>query len=80
MSKSPVYVTFPCWCHSTTTIFNSGNPLLREYDAGNQIASAGPDYIWKIYEGTKKSTKVVRSYNVQLVDTGNYDQALELLL
>ncbi|CAK8690323.1 unnamed protein product [Clavelina lepadiformis] len=34
-----------------------GNPLLREYDAGCQVASAGPNNLWKIYEGMKKSTK-----------------------
>lgn len=38
-----------------------GNPLLREYDATEQVASAGPDYIWKIYNGTKKSTKAAVS-------------------
>nr|XP_039251440.1 SCY1-like protein 2 isoform X1 [Styela clava]XP_039251442.1 SCY1-like protein 2 isoform X1 [Styela clava] len=38
-----------------------GNPLLREYDIGDQVASAGPDYLWKIYEGTKKSTKAAVS-------------------
>nr|CAB3265906.1 SCY1-like protein 2 [Phallusia mammillata] len=34
-----------------------GNPLLREYDAGSQVGSAGPKFLWKIYAGTKKSTK-----------------------
>ncbi|XP_078482866.1 SCY1-like protein 2 [Ciona intestinalis] len=34
-----------------------GNPLLREYDAGDQVGSAGPRYLWKIYQATKKSTK-----------------------
>ena len=36
-----------------------GNPLLREYEAGKQIGSAGPDLLWKIYSGCKKSTKAV---------------------
>uniref|UniRef100_H2ZDH0 Protein kinase domain-containing protein n=1 Tax=Ciona savignyi TaxID=51511 RepID=H2ZDH0_CIOSA len=36
-----------------------GNPLLREYDAGNQVGSAGPRYLWKIYTATKRSTKAV---------------------
>ena len=39
-----------------------GNPLLREYDAGCQVASAGPNNLWKIYEGMKKSTKAVRNW------------------
>ena len=45
-----------------------GNPLLREYDVGEQTGSAGPGLMWKIYEGVKKSTKAVRClscfYNV----------------
>ena len=38
-----------------------GNPLLREYDVGEQIGSAGPGLMWKIYEGVKKTTKAVRT-------------------
>ena len=34
-----------------------GNPVTREYEVGKQIASAGPDLLWKIYSGYKKSTK-----------------------
>ena len=36
-----------------------GNPLLREYDAGEQMGSAGPGLMWKLYNGAKKSTKKV---------------------
>ena len=37
-----------------------GNPLLREYDAKDQIASGGPEHLWKVYKGFKKSTKAVK--------------------
>jgi SCY1-like protein 2 len=36
-----------------------GNPIFREYAVGAQIASAGPGLCWKIYSGTKNSTKQV---------------------
>jgi len=44
-----------------------GNPLLREYDVGQQVGSAGPGLTWKIYEGVKKSTKAVRFLNYELL-------------
>ncbi|KAJ8018870.1 SCY1-like protein 2 [Holothuria leucospilota] len=34
-----------------------GNPVTREFDVGPHIASAGPGHLWRIYEGTKKTTK-----------------------
>lgn len=34
-----------------------GNPVTREYEVTNHIASAGPGLLWKIYQGYKKSTK-----------------------
>lgn len=34
-----------------------GNPVTREFDATVHIASAGPGLLWKIYKGSKKSTK-----------------------
>lgn len=34
-----------------------GNPVTREFDATSHIASAGPGLQWKIYKGSKKSTK-----------------------
>nr|CAG4636783.1 EOG090X018J [Ceriodaphnia reticulata] len=34
-----------------------GNPVTREYEVGKLIGSAGPDLLWKIYSGYKKSTK-----------------------
>ncbi|XP_026736517.1 SCY1-like protein 2 [Trichoplusia ni] len=34
-----------------------GNPVTREFEATQFIASAGPGLVWKIYKGYKKSTK-----------------------
>lgn len=34
-----------------------GNPVTREYEVGKLIGSAGPDLLWKIFSGYKKSTK-----------------------
>lgn len=34
-----------------------GNPVTREFEASNHIASAGPALSWKIYKGIKRSTK-----------------------
>ncbi|KAJ1520830.1 hypothetical protein ONE63_003921 [Megalurothrips usitatus] len=34
-----------------------GNPVTREFEVTNHIASAGPGLLWKIYQGYKKSTK-----------------------
>ncbi|KAK3928134.1 SCY1-like protein 2 [Frankliniella fusca] len=34
-----------------------GNPVTREYEVTNHVASAGPGLLWKIYQGYKKSTK-----------------------
>ncbi|XP_019850121.1 PREDICTED: SCY1-like protein 2 isoform X2 [Amphimedon queenslandica] len=34
-----------------------GNPVLREYELGKQVASAGPGLLWKVFNGEKKSTK-----------------------
>lgn len=42
-----------------------GNPVTREFDVGRHIASGGNGLAWKIFNGTKKSTKQV-SYFVQL--------------
>lgn len=39
-----------------------GNPIFREYECHEQIASAGPGHAWKIYSGTKHSTKQVGFY------------------
>ncbi|XP_066523289.1 SCY1-like protein 2 [Hoplias malabaricus] len=34
-----------------------GNPVTREFEVGRHIASGGPGMCWRIYNGTKKSTK-----------------------
>ncbi|KAG6447869.1 hypothetical protein O3G_MSEX005229 [Manduca sexta] len=34
-----------------------GNPVTREFEATQYVASAGPGLLWKIYKGYKKSTK-----------------------
>ncbi|XP_063072861.1 SCY1-like protein 2 [Engraulis encrasicolus] len=34
-----------------------GNPVTREFEVGQHIASGGPGLCWKIYNGIKKSTK-----------------------
>ncbi|KPJ16198.1 SCY1-like protein 2 [Papilio machaon] len=34
-----------------------GNPVTREFEATQFIASAGPGLLWKVYKGYKKSTK-----------------------
>lgn len=44
----------------TSTIM--GNPVTREFEVGRHIASGGPGMSWRIYNGTKKSTKQVSSY------------------
>jgi len=36
-----------------------GNPVTREFEVGRHIASGGPGLCWRIYNGTKKSTKQV---------------------
>lgn len=36
-----------------------GNPVTREFEVGRHIASGGPGMCWRIYNGTKKSTKQV---------------------
>ncbi|KAI5637620.1 protein kinase domain-containing protein [Phthorimaea operculella] len=34
-----------------------GNPVTREFEATQLIATAGPGLLWKVYKGYKKSTK-----------------------
>ena len=33
-----------------------GNPVMREYEVGRHVASAGPGMLWKVYAATKKAT------------------------
>lgn len=39
-----------------------GNPVTREFEVGRHIASGGPGMSWRIYNGTKKSTKQVSDH------------------
>ena len=41
-----------------------GNPVLREYDLGQQIASAGPGLFWRVYQGVKKTTRKASSHEL----------------
>lgn len=34
-----------------------GNPVTREFEVTAHVASAGPNLLWKVYNGYKKSTK-----------------------
>ncbi|KAM9312834.1 SCY1-like protein 2 [Gastrophryne carolinensis] len=48
-----------------------GNPVTREFDVGKHIASGGNGLAWKIYHGTKKSTKqevAVFVFDKKLID------------
>ena len=37
-----------------------GNPVIKEYEIGKQVASAGPGLLWKVHSAIKKSTQQVR--------------------
>ncbi|XP_075065343.1 SCY1-like protein 2 isoform X2 [Mixophyes fleayi] len=48
-----------------------GNPVTREFDVGKHIASGGNSLAWKIFNGTKKSTKqevAVFVFDKKLID------------
>ncbi|KAG9490562.1 hypothetical protein GDO78_006086 [Eleutherodactylus coqui] len=48
-----------------------GNPVTREFDVGKHIASGGNGLAWKIFDGTKKSTKqevAVFVFDKKLID------------
>ncbi|KAB0398880.1 hypothetical protein E2I00_007747 [Balaenoptera physalus] len=48
-----------------------GNPVTREFDVGRHIASGGSGLAWKIFNGTKKSTKqevAVFVFDKKLID------------
>ncbi|XP_058129054.1 SCY1-like protein 2 [Anopheles ziemanni] len=46
---------------STLSSVFSGNPLTKEYDIAEHIGSAGSELVWKIYTGSKRSTKEAAS-------------------
>ena len=39
-----------------------GNPVLKEYELGRHVGSAGPGLLWKVYDGIKKTNRKV--YNI----------------
>ena len=43
-----------------------GNAVLKEYEVGTQIASAGPGLLWRVCRGVKRTTRKVRSCACQL--------------
>ncbi|XP_068128911.1 SCY1-like protein 2 [Hyperolius riggenbachi] len=48
-----------------------GNPVTREFDVGKHVASGGNGLAWKIFHGTKKSTKqevAVFVFDKKLID------------
>ena len=44
---------------STVTGALPGNPITREFEIGVHCASGGPNLLWKIHNGVKKTTKQV---------------------
>ncbi|XP_050068777.1 SCY1-like protein 2 [Anopheles maculipalpis] len=42
---------------STLSAVFLGNPLTKDYDIAEHIGSAGTEFVWKIYTGSKRSTK-----------------------
>lgn len=62
-----------------------GNPVTREYEVGKLIGSAGPDLLWKIYSGYKKSTKqeasifVLEKKLLEKYSKKDKDQLVEIL-
>lgn len=38
-----------------------GNAVLKEYEVGTQIASAGPGLLWRVCRGVKRTTRKVRA-------------------
>ena len=36
------------------------NPIMRDFEIGRQIGSAGPEMVWKIFEAVRQDDKKVR--------------------
>jgi hypothetical protein len=54
-----------------------GNPLSKDFDVSNHIASGGPELSWKIYNAVKKTTKQVKfdmSVTIEMSFTADYQQ------
>lgn len=59
-----------------------GNPVTREFEVGRHIASGGPGMCWRIYNGTKKSTKqvcVLSSPSLFELNKANFNSSLWLM-
>ena len=37
-----------------------GNPILNMYEMGKQVATAGPEMVWRIHEGHRQTDGKVR--------------------
>lgn len=48
-----------------------GNPLSKDFDVSNHVASGGPGLSWKIYNAIKRTTKQVFSIGVFNEHFGN---------
>ena len=40
-----------------------GNAVLKEYEVGQQIASAGPGLLWRVCKGVKRTTRKVSGFD-----------------
>ena len=43
-----------------------GSALAQQYEVGKLVASAGPSFVWKIYEGYRKSDAKVSFFYVSV--------------
>ena len=44
-----------------------GNPVTRDFNVGEQVASFGPGLLWKVFDGKKKSTGQVGFFLIFLL-------------
>ena len=42
------------------------NPIAQYFEIGKQVASAGPELAWKIFDAVRKSDKKVSTLSVEL--------------
>ncbi|CAB4062362.1 SCYL2 [Lepeophtheirus salmonis] len=62
-SPNRIWIAASSLSVAANTISNvlPGNPVAREFEVSEHIASAGPNLCWKVYSGSKKSTKQIAS-------------------
>ena len=62
---------------STVTTIGTAlsNPLAREYEIGNQLASGGTGLSWKVYEGKKRSTG--QEVSIWLFEKRQFDRMMK---